>query len=145
VSTRHGRSHRNLHDYTDDWTGQEDKAAYEKLSAVISEQSSSSLKQLRIVFGPGNSYIATWDHELLWHRLPKTLALQLKQRQESKAAVPRVIALGSCGTWFAIWGEDDMVYHLKGNYRSMLGSIQISQPQDIKVSRKILSMVKTSD
>jgi len=118
---------------TNDSIGEDDKAAYGKLSRLISDQSSVSLEQIKIVFGPENSYIATWNHGMLWHNLPRTLATQLRQREDSEAAVPRVVALGSRGTWFAIWGEDDMVYDLKGKYTSMLEMIKVSKPEDIKV------------
>lgn len=48
------------------------------------------------------------------------------------------MAFGSHGTWFVFWGEDDGVYDLKRQYRSMLETIQVSKPQNIKASDEIL-------
>lgn len=118
--------------------GQEDTAAFEKLSNTITELSPSSLKHLKIIFGQENSYVAIWDHGLLWHNVPKTLLKELQRREASKAAVLRVIALGSHGTWLAIWGEDDMMHDLKGHYKSMSDTLRASKPQNIEVSYKFL-------
>jgi hypothetical protein len=119
----------------DSLLGEEDKRACSKLSAMITEQSLSNLEHIKIVFGPENSYFARWKDGVLWHNLPKTLVAQLKQREESKTPIPRIIALGSNGTWFAIWGKQDMVYDLKGQYKSMRETIQTSSPKNIEVSQ----------
>jgi hypothetical protein len=132
VSTTVGTFHRITR--ADKEIGEEDKKAFDALSAMIAEQSSTrGLQELKVVFGPGNSFYASAGQDMLWHNLPKAMVMHIEQRRSSKVAVPRVVALGSQGTWLAIWGKDDMKYELGPFYKTLVQNFPLIRPADIKV------------
>jgi len=69
-------------------------------------------RDLRVVFGPGNSWLAWQPGKVTrWRNIPKTLEAAIKKRK-----VPSLVALGANGAYIATWPSGTPEWSSLGNH-----------------------------